>query len=296
MIKKVFILIYLASTLSQKSNAMERSGFESNLAIRMFSPQAGPDITCFIPSTEPLIYIPTKEEHQKEKQKKHELLLQIAQDAVKTKKNIDAILDPKYEFYGYTILTAAARKNCNADILQFALNNGAKINAPDHSGDTALANAVSTAAVKNVRILLGRDASFDDQKLLHSLCSPGNDFFNTKFIKRQMETLHILLEAGVNPNEQNENGETALFKLLFKYMGGGVKISIDAHRTLFYETRKQLILTLLHSNIDHTLKDSRGRTALEFAQGLHRRGDEVLVQFLKDEVEKKDLFKLTSVS
>jgi hypothetical protein len=52
----------------------------------------------------------------------------------------------------------------------------------------------------------------------------------------------------------------------------------------------------MHSNIDHTLKDSRGRTAIELAQGLHRRGDEVLVQFLKDEVEKKDLFKLTSVS
>lgn len=111
-----------------------------------------------------------------------------------------------------------------------------------------------------------------------------------------METLHILLEAGVNPNEQNENGETALFKLLWKYMGGGAKIIDEAHLTLFYETRKQLILALMHSNIDHTIKDSRGRTAIELAQGLHRRGDEVLIQFLKDEVEKKDLFKLTSVS
>ena len=89
-------------------------------------------------------------------------------------------------------------------ILKLLLANGAKVNARDDVGQTALTLAAAVGNVASVRLLLRAGA------YIHSRDKRGNGALIGAIQFHNFDTIKFLLEQGINPNARNKEGETVL--------------------------------------------------------------------------------------
>jgi uncharacterized protein len=89
-------------------------------------------------------------------------------------------------------------------ILKLLLANGAKVNARDDVGQTALTLAAAVGDVASVRLLLRAGA------YIHSRDKRGNGALIGAIQFHNVDTIKFLLEQGINPNARNKEGETVL--------------------------------------------------------------------------------------
>jgi len=119
---------------------------------------------------------------------------------------LQAGADPNITGYAKTTALIWAAKYGNAKVVKMLLDNGAKINLEDLFGRSALIHAVLVNRQYIVNQLLYRGAN-PDQK---DKSKEGNTALGIAAMAGCLESMEILLSAGVNIDHQNSNGHTAL--------------------------------------------------------------------------------------
>lgn len=78
--------------------------------------------------------------------------------------------------------------------------------------------------------------------------------------------IRILLEAGANPNIQDNEGKTPLMNLLTEFVPGNTKFSKDLYKERYLPMLNEIISSLKRFRIDFTLKDKTGKNAGQIAK------------------------------
>lgn len=230
---------------------------------------------------------PTKETMKTARSDKHAKLLATAHELINTKKDLNA---PNNTFTNQILLHETAQHDSFLDVTQLLLDHGANPNCTRKRLDTEekpLNEAARNVAPKTVKELLARGAYPKDIRLLHNICSFTLDSWSTKRREKQLLITQILLNAGVDPNEQNEDGQTPLFYLLCKFQGLD---DLDAQEhPLFLEHRQKLISLLLAKGIETNNKDKENRTAIEWINCREDLKEQELVNFLDQKIKEKTI-------
>jgi ankyrin repeat protein len=120
--------------------------------------------------------------------------------------------DPNVGNSNWTPLMAAAwalglskrqRKDVLA-IIRLLLAKGAKVNARDRVGQTALTLAAAVGDVASLKVLLRAGA------YIHTRDKKGNGALMGAIQHHNSDTIKFLLEQGINANARNKEGETVL--------------------------------------------------------------------------------------
>lgn len=99
--------------------------------------------------------------------------------------------------------TGHSKKDVRA-ILKLLLANGAKVNARDRAGQTALDLAAAVADVATLRALLRAGAN------IHTRTRNRSGALMGAVQHHNLATIKFLLEQGINANARNKDGKTAL--------------------------------------------------------------------------------------
>ncbi|CAN5193151.1 hypothetical protein BH09DEP1_BH09DEP1_4940 [soil metagenome] len=242
----------------------------------------------------------TKKERKASKKQENQKLMQYAHQMVGRAEDLNNPLTFLHSFTYNTLLTAAASHKCHQNIAQFALDNGADINAPDKSGNTPLKKAVTAKCAQNISYLIGRGAHLN-HKLLQTICSPIWDEIAPSSTRRRLATLNTLLACGANPNESDSlvrNGNpneffwgTILSCLLTPFAG---RLTLEGkddqnHAAIFIDQRQQMIRILLDRGLDPFAKDDKAISdwskIIQAKDKYHRN----LFEFTQKEIEKRKI-------
>lgn len=203
-------------------------------------------------------------------------------DVVARLLELGAEVDETAGQFAWTPLANAAEAG-HAEIVRMLLAAGADPNHKDWMGKTPLAQAIQEDKADVVRVLLEAGASLesdDDDSLLSAAVWQGHG-----------QIVDLLLEHGVDPNEQRKNSPPALFwavgfnksaiarRLLDagadpnarmpkgrrvgefdEFPPGGTPLMLAAKKG-----RSKAMEALLAAGADPNLKDSKGRTAADYA-------------------------------
>ena len=214
-------------------------------------------------------------------------LLATANELINAKKDLNA---PYNTFTNQILLHETAQHDSFLDVTQLLLDHGASPNCTRKRLDTEenpLNEAARNVALKTVKELLARGADPKDIRLLHNICTFTLDSWSTKRREKQLLITQILLNANVDPNEQNEDGQTPLFYLLCKFQGLD---DLDVQeRPLFLEHRQKLISLLLAKGIETDKKDKENRTAIEWINCREDLKEQELVNFLDQKIKEKTI-------
>lgn len=97
-----------------------------------------------------------------------------------------------------------ARKKDVVAILKLLLANGAKVNARDRAGQTALTLAAAVGDVASLKVLLRAGA------YIHTRDKRGNGALMGAVQHHNTATIKFLLEQGINGNARNKEGKSVL--------------------------------------------------------------------------------------
>lgn len=221
-----------------------------------YAPHALPPLP---PTLPPNYQGPTKQEKKARKEKENQELMQIAQRMVTQKENLDNLVEIPGHGCFYTLLTVAAQHKCHQNVLQFALDNGALIDAQDAWDNSPLKQAVQAKCTPNVIYLLNRGARIKNKKLLQVICNPSYDDVAANSTQRRVATLTALLDFGANPNE-NDASPSILSNLLTGLMGKRDAPAHPEHFNYFIDQRMQMIRKLLETGLDPFKEDATGKS------------------------------------
>lgn len=195
---------------------------------------------------------------------------------------------------GATILTAAATHKSFTCVIEYALKKGANPNKGNDGGWRPLWIALRERCLENARVLIAGGAQTKGMGYLHVICSPFNDLphYNATYLR--LNLLHILLQAGVDPNEIDDEQETAIYKLLWKFHANAwadIRELDEKEQKAFLFERKKLITKLLDSKLNPHQKNKRGLSAVEAINDPRMMDlkEDALVIFLQDEITKRSI-------
>lgn len=227
----------------------------------------------------------------KEKRERKEKLKTCLISFIDQGKDLDIPLE---ECDGETILTAAAVHKSFTCVIEHALKKGATPNKGNDVSWRPLWIALRERCLENARVLIAGGAQTKGMGYLHFICSPLRDLphYNATYLR--VNLLRMLLQAGVNPDETDENQETALFGLLWKFRANTWanvrQLDEDNYESFLFE-RKKLITILLDAKLNHDLKNKHGLSAVEAINDPRMMDlkEDALVTFLKDEITTRSI-------
>ena len=149
-----------------------------------------------------------------------------------------------------TALHYAAQGNC--EVIPLLVKAGADINARDQDGNTPLMHAVTTRQKTCVQTLLksGADTNITDNENatpLIVISERGSGLYASNTPETRFEILQLLLAHKADVNKTDKYGESALM------------------RASWFGEEKSLAL-LLQAGADVSLKNNKGKTALDMAK------------------------------
>ena len=169
---------------------------------------------------------------------------------------------------GRTILTTAIRNNAPLQIVQILLEAGADPNQPGSYGRTAL--MLSTRLHKRPEL---------KSEIVQGRVVQKHTFFGAK-PQPEASVFLALLKAGADPNQKDENGETAGFSAAanpnpvfiksFLEAGGRIDVPNDLGRTVlmeaaYYNSNPEIIDLLLQSGARVDSRDYLGFSSLHYS-------------------------------
>ncbi len=200
-----------------------------------------------------------------------------------------------------TALMIASRKGF-ADVVKLLLEAGAEVDAKDDVGLTAFSDALGEAHFEIVDMLKKAGVHMDQSRLdgyLNHVAGQGDTQKVKAVIARgadvnsggnfltltaavsgnHIETIHVLLQAGVDVNKRGRDGKTALFYASEKSHIDAVFVLLEAgadvnarnrygQTALFFaleESQTEAVLVLLESGAEVKIKDAYGKTPLHIA-------------------------------
>lgn len=161
-------------------------------------------------------------------------------------KAIEEGSDPNMRIAGNrTALMNAATWNCNPEVIELLIDEGANVNARDDFGGTALreASVGNNAEVVNLLLAAGADINSRDDRGMSSLMYAAG--FN-----QDLNVTKVLLENGASINARSEDGMSALI-----YAAG-------------YNQNPDVTKVLLEKGANISARNQKGLTALMYAAWL----------------------------
>lgn len=227
----------------------------------------------------------------KEKKERKEKLKKSLLAYVEQGKDLDALLE---DHDGETTLTAAAAHKSFSSVIEQALKKGANPDEGNDIGWRPLWIAVRKRCLENARVLIAGGAQTKGMGYLHFICNPFNDLphYNSTYLR--LNLLRILLQAGVDPNEIDDEQETAIYKLLWKFHANAwadIRELNEKDQKAFLFERKKLIITLLDAKLNPLQKNKHGLSAVEAINNprMVDLKEDALVTFLQDEITKRSI-------
>jgi ankyrin repeat protein len=150
-----------------------------------------------------------------------------------------------YDEDGYTFLMSCVLRSHQKEYyIQYLIDKGANVNAKTlDNGTTALIIACGCKVpIDIIKILLDNGAD------VSSITRDGNNALTIKSFF-DIPTIKLLLDYGLNINQQDKYGKTSL------------------HNQLICQDSSDRIKFLLNSGIDVSIKDNDGKTALDYTRG-----------------------------
>jgi ankyrin repeat protein len=180
---------------------------------------------------------------------------------------------------GESLALQAAIRSGNAPIVKLLLDSGAPVNPRETTLWTPLTVAATTRHVEILEFLLQAGAKVDAPDHNGMTALVGTGFFYPNVAR-------VLLEAGANVNATDGKGETALMKASGYGFKQSVKILIEHHADLNLRDSKgrtalmhasagrfsDAIPLLLENGADPNLRNNEGKTALDLANASNNLG------------------------
>ena len=162
---------------------------------------------------------------------------------------------------GETPLHAACKAG-HFSAANILVTRGANLKTKTRGGDTPLLAAIASGDIKIIEMLIKAGADVNNGFPLHRALDTGD-----------LDTARILINVGADVNIRHMQGPTPLHlaTLVNPYSGHSVEDYLD------------ILNLLLENGADASLKDDRGRTALDFAiysAGAYPRGGKEIVKML----------------
>jgi ankyrin repeat protein len=164
---------------------------------------------------------------------------------------------------GRTPLMLAALRDGGSDIVALMLAKGAKVNAADGVGDTALLLAAEIGNIETMRLLIAKGAD------VHAINRYGDSTLFAAARGRRTEAVRLMIEKGVDPNLATtwfpsvRNGQIAQLKL----------VALDRAANF---GPVQMVRDLLKAGANVNAQDSRGLTPLMFAVSAENQKAEIV--------------------
>lgn len=252
------------------------------------------DAFVFVPRLAPLSpYIDcaqllSKEELRTQKNKDYQLLWNHAIALIEKKENLSKPLSDLPKFSKKTLATVAAEHKSYLEILMLLKVHNTPLDQADALGQTPLEVAVNKQCITNVNYLIPF-SNVSSLKLLHKICSPSHDILKPEKMART-QILQALLDAKIDPNETNDQGNTVL-ELLLRHCAGTQDFwqtpNKDQLHQKFLQQRKQMIIMLLKAELDPHKTNHKGIASLALAQANPTQYNSELIEFVKNEIQKK---------
>ncbi|MFQ5571831.1 MAG: ankyrin repeat domain-containing protein [Rhodothermales bacterium] len=141
------------------------------------------------------------------------------------------------------------------DVATFLIQQGADVNAQDTLGNTALHDAVAMKRTEVAALLLENGANPNLKG------SYGRTPLHVAVMEEHVTLVRLLRGYGADINAQTENGMTVLHLAVI-------------------DNNVELVKLALLEQIDPTLKDTYGNTALQWAEMINRPRDETLLRVI----------------
>lgn len=156
----------------------------------------------------------------------------------------------------YNLLMYACKSNSNIDMIKFLINYKININYQNEkNGKTALMIACNNYRYDIVRVLLENGANPNIQDNVGDVAL-SKLLFKNKFSKDDIDIINLLIEYGTNINIQDTNGSTVLMQLIENYAG------CDGVDECVYEIFKYLLLSC---DYNFNITDNDGNNLLTCA-------------------------------
>jgi ankyrin repeat protein len=187
-----------------------------------------------------------------------------------------ADVNVKNEIGAIALMDAA--KNGHVEVVKVLLEGGADVNAQEEEGFTALTIAAGKGNVAVARVLLKGKANVNEKTKngVTALMAAANE--------GHVEVVKALLAGRANVDAQNVDGWTALIfaanhghvEVVINLLAGGADVNAQAAQAangwtaLIFAANKghvEVVRNLLADSADVNLKDSKGKTAIDYATG-----------------------------
>ena len=151
---------------------------------------------------------------------------------------------------GWTALHYAARDEYAGQAFDFLINEGADLEIEDHNGRTPIWGAAQTCAPRYLQKVIEAGAKVD------VFDHEGNSLLHEAAYSGFYEAVDMLLALGLDPNHQNQRGQTPLH--------------IAAGRF----SRVKLAKPLLVAGADPSIQDKNGKKPVDLLCGQHLNEDQ----------------------
>lgn len=169
----------------------------------------------------------------------------------------------------FNLLNTSAENN-DEKITQFLIENGANVNIQNNRGDTALIFAIELSNNNAAKLLIekGADVNIINNKKQNALFYTPNDENYASVI----EMMKMLIDAKINVNQQDEQGDTILMKLV---------------RSGKPYAQIQYFQLLLDNGADLNLKNISGHDALDEAYANKDNLDRAIIELIEKSLSHK---------
>jgi hypothetical protein len=171
----------------------------------------------------------------------------------------------------FNLMNTSADNN-DEQITQFLIENGADLNIQNNRGDTALIFAIELSNKNAIELLIkkGANVNITNNKKENAIFYTPNDENHTNVL----EMMKLLIEANINVNQQDEQGETILMKLI---------------RSGKPYAQTQYIQLLLDNGADPNLKNISGYNVLDQAYENIDNIDREVIEIIETNMSHKKL-------